>query len=428
MKIQRLYLKNFRGFAEQEFKFQDRLTLIVGENGSGKTSLLEALSVALGGWLRGFDGLEAKDKRNLIKADRRAIIAKINTALLEQIPVEVKCEVKLQTGEGITWSRNLRSLSGRTTVGNLRQVREISEAYNIKIFRGEDADITLPLVAYYSAARLWNEPIHKERKVNKDKIRLDGYKGAISSSNSIKDTMHHIDRLALLAYRNEDKDALAKMNAILKAIGISLNSVLPDADVYYDMKLAEFCIKTSTDEIKAYSLLSDGYRCVISLIIDICMRIMTLNPQLGEAAIQNTGGVVLIDEIDLHVHPRWQQKILGDLTSIFPQLQFIATTHSPSVVQSVNKENLMILDGDQSYYPSQSVYGRDVNSILTDIMGARTRPEAIEERFSIIYDHLDAGEFSNADQKVSELEEIVGENDPELNGIKIAIDFETMED
>ncbi|MCL2162815.1 MAG: AAA family ATPase [Oscillospiraceae bacterium] len=450
MRINKLFLKNFRGYAEREFSFHDRLTVVCGENGSGKTSLLEGLSVALGGWLSGFDGLDRYDHRNIIKADRRAIIAQVNSAILEQVPVEVSCDVMLANGEGISWSRALLSLNGRTTTGGLSKIRKITEEYNGKIYAGEDDNVVLPLVAYYSAARLWNNPVYKERSARKDDVRLNGYKGAISFSDSIKDTLEFIDRLAYFAYREDDPGALAEMNAILGAIVTCLNSAgaggrtgaddrtgsigsddpigtnngigaddpigtnngmgaddpigtnngigaddpigtnngigaddhaesegaddrinardrtdtegaddragtddrigvddrvgaKESPDVHYSMKAAEFCVVTHGGEIMPYSLLSDGYRCATSLIIDICRRILALNPQLGEKAIKEVSGVVLIDDIELHLHPKWQAKVLGDLLAIFPRLQFIVTTHAPAVIQSVSEDNLMIL-------------------------------------------------------------------------------------
>jgi predicted ATP-binding protein involved in virulence len=155
---------------------------------------------------------------------------------------------------------------------------------------------------------------------------------------------------------------------------------------------------------------------------------MMLNPHLYETAIQKTAGVVLIDEIDLHLHPRWQQQVLGDLMKIFPQIQFIITTHAPSVIQSVKHENLLILADDTCYYPSQNVYGRDVNSILANIMGAKSRPATIEERFDEIYKHIDAGELELASAKTDELEQIIGEDDPDICKIRVTIDLESLGD
>jgi predicted ATP-binding protein involved in virulence len=154
---------------------------------------------------------------------------------------------------------------------------------------------------------------------------------------------------------------------------------------------------------------------------------LALNPQLGENAIKETGGVVLIDEIDLHLHPRWQQKILDDLQIIFPQVQFIVTTHAPSVIQSMQNANLMILSDDDVYYPKQGAYGLDVNSVLLGVMDARIRPEAIERKFEEIYGLIDNGELIHANKKTEELERLVGISDPEISGIRVTLDLEALE-
>ena len=428
MYIKRLYLKNFRGFVEQDFIFHDKLTLVIGKNASGKSSLLEGLCVALGGWICGFDGLESSDKRNILKADRRTITSRVNSALLEQIPVEVECDASFRNGENVIWSRSITSHDGRTTTGGLKQLREITAPMNKKIHSADDEEIVLPIIAYYSAARLWNEPIHRETRAKRDNNRLDGYKKAVSFSNSIKDAMQFIDRLAHISNSKTNSVAAVKLIAILEALKISLQSVLQDVDIYYDMEIAELCVVNHRGEYIPFSLLSDGYRCAASLIIDICRRIMTLNPHLGGAAIQETNGIVLVDEIDLHLHPRWQQIVLNDLQRIFPRIQFIVTTHAASVIQSVRDVTIMLLSNEGVSYFSHGVYGMDVNTVLRGVQDAIVRPEAIENHFAEIYKHIDEGELTLANQQTQELEQIIGTNDPEISGIKVSLDIASLED
>ena len=110
--------------------------------------------------------------------------------------------------------------------------------------------------------------------------------------------------------------------------------------------------------------LSDGYRSTLSMIADIAYRMAILNPQLFDDVLTQTPGVVLIDEVDLHLHPLWQQRILKDLMNIFPNVQFIVTTHAPAVIGSVKKENLLVLtDNRTAFMPVCEVYGSDANSI-----------------------------------------------------------------
>jgi predicted ATP-binding protein involved in virulence len=90
--------------------------------------------------------------------------------------------------------------------------------------------------------------------------------------------------------------------------------------------------------------LSDGYRNIIGMVADIAYRCIKLNPHLGEDAVRNTPGIVLVDELDLHLHPNWQRRIVDDLKKAFPNIQFVATTHSPFIVQALKSEELVILD------------------------------------------------------------------------------------
>jgi predicted ATP-binding protein involved in virulence len=111
--------------------------------------------------------------------------------------------------------------------------------------------------------------------------------------------------------------------------------------------------------------LSDGYRLTLAMVADIAWRSVTLNPHLGPAATEETSGVVLIDELDLHLHPRWQRRIVGDLRRAFPRLQFIATTHSPFIVQSMRSDEVLNLDRDAEMdYQASSI-----EDIAEDAMG-----------------------------------------------------------
>lgn len=378
MRIEKLYLKNFRGFKEREFEFKKNFSVISGENGSGKTSILEGLCVALGGWLYAFDGVDSKDKRNIALSDRRVIVGKVNSAPLPQIPVQVKCWAEI-AGQYIEWERAITSRNGRTTRGGLSDISKLSKVYNEKIYTGNDEDVILPIVAYYSAARLWNEPIQRaqrERRIKKEKVRLEGYNKSISFSNSIKDAMHIIDRIAHLAYREDDTTSLHEINSILNAIQKSIDHSMPNVKVTYNTKIAEICVTDRTGLSILYSKLSDGYRCMISLIVDICRRMITLNPQLGESAIDKTPGVVLIDEIDLHLHPKWQKGVVSDLKTIFPKVQFIATTHSPFIIQSLKEDELILLSdaNDEVEY-----VGESIEDISENVMGV-SNPQYSKEK------------------------------------------------
>lgn len=140
-------------------------------------------------------------------------------------------------------------------------------------------------------------------------------------------------------------------------------------------------------------MLSDGYRSTLGMVADIAYRMALLNPALGGRVVNETPGVVLIDEVDLHLHPLWQARVLGDLRDIFPRVQFIVTTHAPTVVSSVEARCVRVLGngGTAAQSPGAEVYGSDTGRVLVSVMGAPERPREVQEKFDEVYDLLDAG-------------------------------------
>lgn len=172
--------------------------------------------------------------------------------------------------------------------------------------------------------------------------------------------------------------------------------------------------------------LSDGYRCTLSLIADIAYRMAILNPQLLGDVLTKTDGIVLIDEVDLHLHPEWQQRVLGDLTHIFPKVQFIVTTHAPAVINSVRSENLVILEDYQALLVDHQVYGKDIKSVLNEIMGVAERPPQVAKLFKVFYEQLEAKDFIGAEQTLNRIDELRDYHDQEVAGCRVKLKLERM--
>ena len=151
-----------------------------------------------------------------------------------------------------------------------------------------------------------------------------------------------------------------------------------------------------------------------------------LNPQLLGEATKKTPGIVLIDEVDQHLHPLWQKNILKCLMRIFPKVQFVVTTHSPSIISSAINSNLILLDNDGCHYYGRDAYGKDVNSVLYEIMGAGYRPDEIESKLKEFNDCLDRRDFEKAKNILDELTDLLGEKNTDVVNAKIAYDFETF--
>ena len=134
----------------------------------------------------------------------------------------------------------------------------------------------------------------------------------------------------------------------------------------------------------------------------------------------------MIDEIDLHLHPRWQARILEDLVRIFPNVQFIVTTHSPVVVASVPRGNIRILGEDAATVPAMETRGRDAGDILNTVLGASSRPEEAGRLFDSFNCAVDEERFDDARLALQKLEEFVGVDDPDVVAAKTTLELEEL--
>ena len=168
------------------------------------------------------------------------------------------------------------------------------------------------------------------------------------------------------------------------------------------------------------SQLSDGEKCLIAMVGDLARRLAIANP-IGDEPLKGSG-VVIIDEIDLHLHPRWQRKIIPTLTRVFSNLQFIISTHSPHVITHVQPENIFLLndsdEGIQYTKPLES-YGKNADRVLEDLMGLNTtRPDEVNTLLKELYETINEGETDKAKEQISNLRAMIGE-DPEI--VKAAV-------
>ena len=146
------------------------------------------------------------------------------------------------------------------------------------------------------------------------------------------------------------------------------------------------------------------------LATDLARRLAIANPGLGENALEGEG-IILIDEIDLHLHPQWQRRVLPALTKTFPNCQFIVTTHSPQVLSEVPGESVFILENGKLLDYSPHTIGRDSNSILSEIFNVKERPEWSQEKINHCLDLIDDEKWNEARETLKELSHSLGEND-----------------
>lgn len=427
MIIKKIELQNFRCFENMSAEFNENLTVIVGNNGSGKSTLLDAISIAIGTFLVPFSGGNsltiAKDDVLNKSFDIGSVVE-----LQPQYPVEI-CASGIVNNNEISWKRSLNSDDGRTTIGNAKNIINIGRDLQKRIQKGEKP--LLPVLSYYGTGRLWAQK--RERKVVTRATKFNrqmGYIDCLDAASNEKMMLKWFEKMTLQAATSGKlaPELLAVKSAICQCFaGIS---GFEDIDVQFNLDTHELDIIYLADDYnhKRYSMkhLSDGYKNTLSMIADIAYRMAVLNPWLLEDVLKETTGIILIDEIDLHLHPLWQQRIIMDLRHIFPKVQFIVSTHAPSIINSVSRGNLLIMSNMQATYPEIETYGKDANAILNSIMGADERPKNIKDKFKQFYEAISEEKYDFAENILTDIKNEIGEMDPELNAAQVSLALERI--
>lgn len=412
MKINRLHIKNFRCYEDLEIEFHPMFNVLVGINGTGKTSILEALRIAIGSLFLGVD--KYKDKiasPGILQDDVRL------SKLEQQYPVVINALgiVEEIDDSEIIWERSLETKGGVTRFANAKEMKDISIRLQESI-RRNDGKTNIPLIAYYSTDRFKKEK--KDLGVEADGSRLRGYYNALDPLTNIKFflNLYYTETLSSLQYSRESQ--------ILEAVNEAVKKCIDCDKLIFDIKKQELLlIQSSTHEGMPFHLLSDGVRTMLAMVMEIAFRCFLLNPHLGKDAAKNTSGVVLIDEIDLHLHPEWQKRVINDLHDAFPNLQFIVTTHAPLVIGSLKKGKIFSIKDNQTYdFPLQT--GKDANYILNE-MGTSEMDEKLKDKLNRYFLLIEKGLGNNDDalRIRKELETELGENHTELQRADMMLSF-----
>lgn len=435
MKLKKVRITNYRCFKEAEIDFDEHTTLIVGKNGAGKTAILDAVAVAVSTFLLGIDGGVS---RNISRDDARYEFHDLDGTVdpQHQFPVNIESAGDCLDNYNVKWVRSLNSESGNTTVKEARELTNISKDTQKRIMTG-DKSLILPLISYYGTGRLYAQK--KEKKNIKSLTefkRQVGYVDCMAAESNEKLMLNWFQIQTLKSLQEQQRTGIVEKPLLLKTVESAICKCFErisgskNADIMFDLDTHRLVLNfESTDgSLQKFAMdeMSDGYKNTLSMIGDIAYRMAVLNPMLGDKVLEETSGVVVIDEIDLHLHPQWQQTIISDLNTIFPKIQFIVSSHAPAVINSVAREQIRILDNGEIYMPAAQTYGRDANSILREVMKVSERPTDIKQRMNLFYLYMDENNYKEADKVLTEIEAIVGTTDPDIAAARTSLDLEKI--
>lgn len=449
MHIEKLELSNFRCYSQLDINFHPRLTVLVAANGEGKTSILDAIRIGLWMFVSQFDlarsgGNDSANSLALddVRLEKESPGLELAGGMLRKLPCQVRLHCVLD-GQRMAWTRERkREAAGTKTLegAGCKEVKFLAEQLQKNIRDTNRPRISLPLFGYYGTGRLWS---HK--RVTKSKrsgnaasknIRTIAYQDCLDPASSFRQFEDWFSRVYKTAREQQIKSLEENQPIELQqtstfqlivAVQKAVNTVLEplgwknlEYSEKYDKSLIMHHPQQGTLKV---AQLSDGIKNMLGMIADIAYRCVMLNGHLGATAAEQTSGIIMIDEVDMHLHPQWQQTVLASLMKAFPAMQFVVTTHSPQVLTTVASESIRIFKNGQVHGAPKGSQGAESSRLLKRIFEVDTRPQhdpntqKLHRYAELVY----ADQWNSQDAQLlrQQLDQIYGNEEPLL----IALDL-----
>lgn len=460
--LQHLRLTNFRCFKDLGLDFDKKLTVLIAENGGGKTAILDAIAEGLTAYLamlkiEGYEksGLSPKSIRNGSETCDVTLDAKVSHLFL----LELAAEDAANENENEENDENVKNDpdlwdSNQTEVRLGTALRPKGGAFvpdessafhrDAKYFKNTYDIANLPVLVYYGGDSVVVS-YDPQSKSSTSRLGLL-YKDALTPSrfsftpffNWYKDNEDKMFRI-----RNQEDPEYKTIDNQLKKIKTAVEHILNDdidnpvySDLRLDKNLQMGMTKRQPDggtQFVEIAQFSAGEKALFAFVADLGMRLLQARLDQDFANEEGRGqirgkGVILIDEVDLHLHPKWQRKVVGKLMEIFPDVQWVMTTHSPYVLQNLKPEGKKIYRLEDSSIKEMlnEHYGRDIDAIAHELQGVSGRPKEIKEKLDEIYEmlnHFKENELDSIVKKVDALSAFLTELDLDIINIRTQLEF-----
>lgn len=421
--LKSLLIRDYRAIQQADIPLHPQLTVLIGDNATGKTTILEAIATTLWPLIRKF-AASARPWITVTASDFRAEAASSSFGDHRRIP---HLAVRLQTSIG--WIGSHYKLeeryADRPSVAGDHESKPIEWLSGL-LDRGE----TAPVLAYYRDNR---GQLHSGREKNSRRSspsRESAYLMAFGARVYFDEAVAWFEEAENAELRDQRERGANWIDHRLAAVRAAVEKLVPEvSDLRMLGRPPQLAMTLHSDEQEARLLtasqLSSGFRTMVALAMDLARRMADLNPHLKDPT--QSPGIVLIDEIDLHLHPRWQQLVVKGLLEAFPNVQFVMTTHSPQVLTTLREENILKLKWHANQLRFESVpstEGAEAGRLLTSAMGVSERPPAdISPFVAALEDYLVFLRSGQADtpaaQKVLKRMREISSDDPVLATLEL---------
>jgi predicted ATP-binding protein involved in virulence len=398
MKLERLSLVHCGGFEQLDIDFEHDVTVIAGVNGVGKSTMLKFIAVLIS------------------KMQRRLKIT-------EQLPLRLS-KYDVFSGSATSQASANFDINGAKLIAELscnihRRSFELFEIFGAT----QNINNNEVLAIYFSPKR---QLPGRPRTLPPVPVRPFepslAYDLALHDREvKLREFMHWFRTQEMLGAQNETRRM--RVIDVLRAVVTQLIPEFTNLRIQEQPRLG-FVVDKRGQPFYLHQF-SDGERGLLALVFDLTRRLAIANPD-SDNPIAEGVALVMIDEIELHLHPKWQRDVLSRLRSIFKNCQFVVTTHSPLVLGEVEARCVRFLeyqDGKVVVTTPTEAYGMDANRILQEFMGAPVRNKQIDAELKVLFELIDKERFNEARAKIIALEKLLGEDEPELTRASSLIKF-----
>lgn len=443
MKLLDVELTNFRCFESLKIHFDPEVNVhvFVGDNGAGKSAILDALAIGLAPIARRFGQTPGDKKRGTLDILENPRNASRGVAIFDETPPKPYCHLHFRgrpNGKVVEWDFHTpRDKSKRTKAAlpKLLTNKHLHEALDDEVFKvsehpNGDAG-TLPVFAYYGTNRAVLDIPQRLRNFENAFKREAALRNALDPTSRFKEAFEWF--LAMereeVVTRDRSQQPFFKL-PVLDAVRRAIHSMLPDfAEPHITTQPLHFALSRKNPDGTVTDLyaeqLSDGYRTMLALVMDFARRLAQANPKDKDPL--SAEAILMIDEVDLHLHPMWQQTIVPDLQRTFPNTQLILTTHSDQVGTTLHSHSVHVIQNGALHSAPAGTYGAESKRFLEQIMLPATRnsrPPNNERvaRLEKLFELIGEGRLDEAQTLADELNQEFGGNEPAIDRGKMMIE------